>query len=244
MRKMRKIGAWMLGLIMLLGIGAACANTLPAIPAFESTLNVRPIATAEEAVEYAKEIWALDFLGEDVSGMYFEAEPWEEGTWIVYVKDGPNDDDYCTGDVAFDFNGNVILFENASSGIFEVLNESGESEESMDAELLFAATEDEMVSFREELDRKIEYPFLAEVNPQLYEEYTGLYPISEGNNEFLTHYYDTYVDSVESANIFDLTYSEYFMDETFRIKFAVQTSPVVRIVYYDAYTDAEEGGNG
>jgi hypothetical protein len=24
----------------------------------------------------------------------------------------------------------------------------------------------------------------------------------------------------------------------------VQTSPVVRIVYFDVYTDAEEGGNG
>ena len=67
MRNMKKIVAWMLGLIMLLGIGTAAANTLPAIPAFVSTLNVRQITTAEEAAEYAKEIWALDFLGEDTN---------------------------------------------------------------------------------------------------------------------------------------------------------------------------------
>ena len=37
---------------------------------------------------------------------------------------------------------------------------------------------------------------------------------------------------------------EYYENETYRIKIAVQTSPVVRIVFFDVYTDAEEGGNG
>lgn len=242
---MKKIVAWILGLVMLLCIGAAAGEgAVPEIPAFEGTLNVRPIGSAEEAVEYAKEFWALDFVGMDLADAYYTAEPWEEGTWIVYVKEGPSDEDYCYGDVAFDFNGNVILVENASSGVFEVLNEAGESEASMDAELLFSVSEDDMVSFRENLDRKVQYPFLAEVNPDLYSDYVLQYPIEEGNNEFLTHYYDTYVDSYDSTIIYDLNYSEHFMEETFRIKYVVQISPVVRIVYFDAYVDAEEGGNG
>ena len=247
MRNMKKIVAWILGLVMLLGLGLAAAettNTLPEIPTFEGTLNVRPIGSEAEAIEYAKEFWALDYMGMDLSDAIFVAEPWEEGTWIVYAMDSADEGAYCFGDVAFDFNGNVILAENASSGVFEVLNESGESEASMDAEILFSATEDDMVTWRENLDRKVQYPFLAEVNPQLYEEYTGLYPIEEGNNEFLTHYNNTFVDSYDNSNIFDLNYSEQFMEETFCIKYVIQTSPVVRVVYFDAYTDAEEGGNG
>jgi len=255
MKNMKKVFAWMLALVMLLGVGAAAAElpvipeegtaeaVLTPIPSFEGTLNVRPVKTAEEAVEYAKEIFALDYLGFDFDIAYFKAEPWEEGTWIVYAKDGDEDGDYCYGDVAFDFNGNVILYENAASGFFEVANEYvGDDEDSGSHDV--PGDEDALVAWREELDRKVEYPFLAEVCPQVYEEYTLLYPVNEGNNEFLTHYYDTYTDSYDNKNVFDLNYSEAFAEMTWRIKFGVQTSPMVRIVYFDAYTDAEEGGNG
>lgn len=34
------------------------------------------------------------------------------------------------------------------------------------------------------------------------------------------------------------------MDEKYRIKIGVQTFPVIRIVYFDVFCDAEEGGNG
>ena len=115
--KKKKIVAWMLGLTMLLLFCAAAAESgLPEIPAFAGKLNVRPIATEEEAIEYAKEIWALDYLGMDFPISFYKVSQYEPNVWTVYAKDGPDDGDYCYGDVLFDLDGNVIRVENASSG--------------------------------------------------------------------------------------------------------------------------------
>lgn len=247
MKHTMKMTAWILGLILVLGMGIAAAeSTLPVIPAFEGTLNVRPIQSEEDAAAYAKEIWALDYLGMDFPIAYYKAEASpEEGTWTVYAMDGEGDEAYCYGCVRFDREGNVILVENTSSGVIEVLIEAETAEEDESAETAISEeNEDAEVAWREDLDRKVEYPFLAEVCPRVYQDYTLLYPIQEGNNEFLTHYYDTYTDSYDNTRVFDLNYSEYYENETYRIKIAVQTSPVVRIVFFDVYTDAEEGGNG
>ncbi len=245
MKRMRRSTAWLLALAMGLMLGAAAAESaLPEIPAFSGKLNVRPIATEEEAVEYAKEIWALDYLGMDFEIPFYDAGRFEEDLWVVYAMDGEDEGDYCYGDVMFDMDGNVVLVENASSGFFEVINEAESYEPDENEEVVIPENEDERAAWHEDLDRKAEFPFLAAVCPSLYEEYTAQYPAGEGENEFLTYYYGTYTDSVDSRNVFDLDYSEPYGDGTWRITYGVQTSPSVRIVYFNVHTDAEEGGNG
>lgn len=244
---MKRIVVWILALGMLLSLGAAGAESaLPEIPDFQGALNVRPIVTEEEAIAYAKEIWALDYLGFDFPVEYYEADRFEQDCWAVYAKDGPDEGDYCFGDVMFDIDGNVVLIENASSGVFEVINEAESTEETaLPEEERTPEEEDALAEWRSMLDRKIEYPFLEKTCPRVYEEYTALYPVREGTNtEFLTHYYGTYTDSYDNANVFILNYSESFQDGTWRVAYAIQVSPVIRIVYFDVYTDAEIGGNG
>ena len=241
MRNVKKTVAWILGLVMLLSLGAAAAESaLPEIPAFTGTLNVRPVATAEEAVEYAKEFWALDFVGMDMTGAAYEAQAWQDDGWLVTAVVGD-----ASLDVAFDWDGNVVYMENILSGWTDIGGGMGGAEEGEAFAGSDETDEDAAVAWRELLDRKVEYPFLAEVNPAVYEEYTGLYPIQEGNNEYLTHYYDSYSGAWTDGQVsFDLNYSEYYRDESFRIKIGVQTEPVLRIVFFDVYCDAEEGGNG
>ena len=65
MKKMRRLAAALLALAMFLGAGAALAE----VPERGSVLNVREISAKEDALAYAKEIWQLDFLGADISGI-------------------------------------------------------------------------------------------------------------------------------------------------------------------------------
>ena len=249
MKSMKKTVSLFLTLAMLLGLATAAAETeLPEIPVFQGVLNVRPIRTEEEAIEYAKEIWALDFLGMDFPIDCYEADHYEEDIWVVYALDGPEDGDYCYGDVMFDLDGNVVCVENASSGVFEVLNEAWalEGEDWEDGEEFQENDEedDAWADWRTQLDKALQYPFLEAVCPRVYEEYTALYPVWELNNDTLTHYYGTFTDSYDSTLVFDVDYSECYHDGTWCIQFAIQTSPVIRIVFFDIYTDAEESGNG
>ena len=244
MRKMKKIVAWILGLVMLAGIGlAAGESALPEIPSFQGTLEVRPIATEEEAIAYAKEILALDYIGVNAEGASFTVSEFWNGEGCYQVDVNLNGNGNLV--LAFDPEGNVIYLENSASG-FYYLVEAAEAEEAANEERDDDDDTDE-VAWRENLDRMVQYPFLAEVNPVIYEKYIAEYPLEEGNNEFLTHYYGTYEDGDNVFGdfaVFDLDYSETYMDGAFRIKIGVQTEPVVRIVFFDVFCDPEEGGNG
>ena len=248
---MTKMVAWVLGLVMLLGIGAAAAESaLTEIPAFEGTLNVRAITSEEEAIAYAKEFLALDYIGVDASNAeYLVSEYWMgENCYQVDVNLGG------TGNlmVAFDPEGNVVAYDNAACGFYYLVEaaqyeeEGAESEEWSAGNEMSEEEEAALVAWRETLDRKMEYPFLSEVNPEVYEEYIAEHPLNEGSNEFLTHYYGTYYDDVITEGaVYDLNYSEtYYLGDSYRIKIGVQTSPVVRIVHFDVFCNPEEGGNG
>ena len=68
MRKMKKVILWMVGLALLVSCGAAAESARPEIPVFSGVLNTRPIETEEEAIAYAEEFWALDYVGMDMTG--------------------------------------------------------------------------------------------------------------------------------------------------------------------------------
>ena len=87
---MRKMIVWILALAMLAGARTAAAESRqpPDIPDFRDTRTVRPVRTEEEAIAYAKEIWALDYLGMDFPIACYEADRYEENSWVVYAKDG------------------------------------------------------------------------------------------------------------------------------------------------------------
>ena len=242
---MKKLVCWMLAAMMLLGIGAAIGeDAAPEIPVFEGTLDVRPITSEEEAIAYAKEILALDYVGVDAADAeYTVSEFWQgENCYQVDVNLGGKGNMV----LAFDPEGNVVYLDNSTCG-FTYLAEAAAYEEEEEAPEMTEEEEADAVSLRENLDRLVEYPFLSEVNPAVFEKYIAEYPIQEGNNEFLTHYYDTYADkdNVFGENaVFDLNYSEAYDGMTYRIKIGIQTSPVIRIVYFDVFCNPEEGGNG
>ncbi len=246
MRNMKKIVAWILGLVMLLGIGAAAGEgALPEIPAFEGTLNVRPISTDEEAAAYAQEILALDYIGVDAAGAeYAVSEFWNgENCFQVDVNLGGNGNMV----IAFDREGNLVYLENSACGFYYLVEAAEAEPEEADEGPADDDDETDLVTWRETLDRKVEYPFLVEVNPAVYEKYIAEYPLEEGNNEFLAHYYGTFADKDNvfgEGAVFDLNYSEYYDNGNYRIKIGVQTEPVVRIVFFDVFCDPEEGGNG
>lgn len=246
MRYLKRTAAWLLALALLQAFGSAAAeDAVPTIPVFQGKLDVRPAASEKEAVAYAKEIWALDYLGMDFDIAFYEAEPDGEGGWRVYAKDGADDGDYCFGDVVFDRRGNVLRVENAASGVYEVLNEDFAAEADENTQGAAPPEDDATVAWRDTLDRTLMYPFLEAVCPEVYREYIQANPVREGtSSEFLAHYDSTHVDSYNKANVFDLYYSESYHGAALRIRIAVQTSPVIRIVDFDVHTDASEGGNG
>ena len=240
---MKKMVAWILALAMLLCFGAAAAEG--EVPDYTSELNLREIASEDDAIAFAKEFWAMDYVREDLTGAEFTVKPLDDDSeyWCVTaVLPGGK-----ALDLAFEGDGSVVCLDNSASGWAEAEEEdvSGEEEEDEpDEEGAYdeGAEPDEFVLFRENLDRKLEFPFVREVNPRLYETYVEEYPIDEGNNEFLTHYYGTLA---AGDSEFDVNYSEAFMDgDSVRMKIVVQTKPVIRIVYFDSSRDAEEGGNG
>lgn len=231
MRKWKKTVAWILGLVLLLSWSAA-AGEKPEIPEFGDMLNVRSIDSREEAREYAREFWALDYVGMDMTGAVYEVMDWGDDLWHVLTQTA---DGYL--ELAFDWDGNVTYMENIASGWTEIAPglEEGIGIEEPEED------EDAAAEWRHTLDWMVEYPFLAIVNPVVYGEYTDLYPPEELYNDHLAHYNGTWV---EGEKEFDLYYSEYYRDESFRIKIGVQTRPVLRIVFFDVFCDVTEGGNG
>ena len=221
------------------------ALPLPEIPVFSGSPEIRPIHSEDEAIASAKEIWALDCVNLDFPVESWKAVLLEDGSWTVYAKDGPEDGDYCFGYVMFEPDGSLAQLENASSGFFELASEGGLYEKCESGLCPFPDSPEEEVVWRDDLDARILFPFLAAVNPELYEEYLAEHPIVPGtDDERLTGYNNTFVDSYDSSLVFDLYYSTPYRNATWRIAFGVQTSPVLRIVYFNIYTDPEEGGSG
>ena len=234
MRKMKKVILWMLGLALLMSCSAAAESARPEIPVFSGVLNTRPIETEEEAIAYAEEFWALDYVGMDMTGAVYETSDWGDDFWHITTQVG---DRFV--ELAFDRDGNVLYVENIYSGWSDIAHVFDEEE---DPELTEPEDDsDGAAAWRDLLDERLEYPFLKAVNPALYEEYTAWYPIDESWNKTLGHYNGTWV---EGDAAYDLYYSESYSEDTFRIKMGVQTRPVIRIVFFDIFCDAMEGGNG
>lgn len=237
---MKKALALMLSLCFLSVLLPACAEGgLPEIPDFAGQLETRYIASEEEAIAYAKEVWALDYLGMDLSGLEFRVDDWGDNLWHVLARlDGES------LELAFEGDGQVTFVNNMVSGWYAVAPALEEADpEDLPPET--AADENALTAWRKEMDRKLLYPFLETVNPLLYDEYTSLWPVEPGTpGECLAHFNGSVSDDYYGPVTFELHYSETYMDERFRIKIGVQTFPVIRIVYFDVFCDPEEGGNG
>ena len=171
----------------------------------------------------------------------------ETGWYIVVMKAGDEE----IAEAVFTADGQVLYLDNYASGWENAAENFVEPGEEETYEGPAEGEEDEGfgddldkdpdVIYRETLDRKLEYPFLAEVNPDVYQQYTEAHPIEEGENELLTHYNGTYVDGEKEFNV---CFSETYMDSKLQIKYVVQIKPVTRIVFFDVSGDPNEGGNG
>ncbi len=232
--KTNRLTAMILALVMLLCCGTAAAEGQ--VPVHSSTLDIREIRTSEEAQAYAKEIWQMDYLGVNVSEIPAEHwlvvdGGWDEGFWSVILERTEGD-----LEVTFDTAGCVIYLSNVEGSWIgltedEFFNPESEGEDE---------DEDADVEFRNQLDLNLEHPFLVTVNPSLFDAYMELYPTGV-NHDFLTHYNGTWKDGEDAWN---LNYTESYNGDEYRMKFIVQISPVIRIVYFDTQCSVFEGGNG
>ena len=225
-----KAFAKMLALILalLLAAGAAAAESaLPEIPVFASELETRMIETEEDAVAYAQEFWSLDFMGADFTGGEWLAEEMEEDEeWFVTAIG-----DECVLELVFGRDGGIHYADDNRSGWD--MAESVDPEEVPDT--------DEDIEWRTRLTELAEVPFLRMVNPSVYEDYCRDHPDYAEGDDQLTGFGDLLRNG---ENEFIVNYSDTYQDGSFRMRFVIQVSPVIRIVDFNAFCDPLEGGNG
>ena len=236
--RIRKLTAVLMTAVFVMTAFATCAwaedvgyemspVSVPEVPKFRSKLTHRTIAGAEDAVAYAKEMWAMDaFQTEDFSAYVWAAESTEDGEYLV--RGWPADDETRCLEAEIGADGEVYRLKNTVSDVDW-------------AQLIFDEwTEtDEFVDFRGTLTIQLMI-FMENLNPGSPIEFIptgwnadkGIYPFgydsSEGYEDQL--YMTFYSDAEETW--------------TWRAKFVMQLTPVVRVVEFSERTDVEEGGNG
>ena len=204
------------------------------IPVPESQVQQRDIRTGAEAADYAMEIMGMDFLAvedEDLNRL-------ERLTWLTSQEDDiwkavgffPENMDEPAVSVSFANDGQVLQIRNYQSSL-----ES--AEESWDETL----DTDEAIRYRTELGLMI-WRFAENLNPGS----TGM--TDAEMKESLAHgigftSYDQTLSTGEET--FVRFYGNLHQNPQEKVRYVIQTYPVVRLVELDATIDPEaEGGNG
>ena len=203
---------------------------LPSLPIPESKLLHHTISSEEEAVLYAKEIAAMDLLaaGFELNLLNWSAELVDEDIYEVEAR-APEGTAGTVLSFSFNTDGEVLQIQNHTTGFDQA--------ESLDIELLDT---DEATQWRGEIGIML-WLFTENLNP-------GSTMISEAElrdmravgNGF-TGYYDTLSTGEET---FVIMYGTLRRDLMEKVKFVVQTEPVVRVVLMDSTIDPMEAGNG
>lgn len=204
---------------------------VPGVPEFHDAAAPREITTDEEAAAYAKEIWAMDYMGAgDLSGFEWIVRPGDDGhitVWAYDPADVPSNYYYLETDKT----GWIYSLRNAASGVEqakEFWNDGMDGDAWDDLRIKLILTS---------LD------FAERLNPGNAEKIAG---IRANNDPEGGRYNPGYGGSLVSGeNVFMAFYSDPLDPErTERTKFVYQIAPVVRVVVYDETIDPQEGGNG
>ena len=229
---MKKIISLFVCCMLLTALLPACAEeaaVMTEVPAYSSALAHRALPDAEAAVAYAKEIWAMDYLAAgDLSGAAWSARLTDAGHWLVTAAVGGNASALyldMTGE------GRVCALMNRLSG----WNAAEDLTDVYDPDREAALT-----GWREQISFMTER-FAETLNPGDTDAYRAAHPDGHATGNSYTFYHCMMRCGDEE---FLCSYTELLPLSGTKNKYIIQTAPVVRVVYFDSYTDAAEGGNG
>ncbi len=230
---------WILLILMLCVVIFAVAHavraeaeptnpTLPKVPVYSDEMQKIHLETPEEALSYAKELCIVDYLQlEDLAGTEWSVAPEEDGNFAVTAE--------TTDGTAVRFviapDGSICRFDNGLS--------HWQDAPEPDPAAFNGEVYDE---WRSELAVKLTENFVRAFNPEALERYLLDNFIDYSSHIYMAGYEGT---SFLGDSQFLWFYSDSYQGMSVRMKFVLQTAPVMRIVCYDAAIDAEsEGGNG
>ncbi|MBQ8072354.1 MAG: hypothetical protein IJ231_01185 [Clostridia bacterium] len=201
---------------------------LPDFPLSTDLLAHETISTQEEAIAYAKRIAGMDVLKVDSADQLLWSASQAEETYTVEGA-RPESPDTPAFSTTFSTSGTVLRLENLETG----LDSAAEYwEDAMDT--------DPYVAWRADLSFML-WSFEENLNP-------GATLITEGElrERMLKGYdYTGYEDTrVSGDEAFITMYGTLYNDPERKVKYVVQTAPMVRVVLRDATIDSSEGGNG
>ena len=200
----------------------------PWIPVPESRLTHRTVFSRDSAVAYAQEICAMDFLGlPDADRLSWMADRDGSG-WDMMGYD-PESPDQIVLRLSFDEEGNVLLIRNCETLLEEA--------EPLDTDRLDS---DDATAWREDLDISL-WLFTEYLNPGS----TGL-TAEDLRDQASRHNGFTSYECTEAAGeeTFQTSYGTLHRDPMKKVKYVIQTAPVVRLLVMDTTVPSEEGGNG
>ena len=195
-------------------------------------LTTKNIETSLEAVAFAEEFWAKEFVGSlDITDNAQRVTFMEESSaWQVETEIGGENEPILTLIVGKD--GWVREFINNESGVNEAVETSWN--------LVMGEDDDEAIEYRGEL-----FGWAIDQLNQVDEGLTGEYGslLQEISGDGMTLLYAGTLQN-EDGNVFVTGFSEPDEEKTHRLKFIIQIQPVRRVVYYNEWNDPTEGGNG
>lgn len=200
---------------------------LPVLPWPQEGLSHRSILNLEDAVSYAAEVASLDLLGFENHGeLVWSASLADDGVYEA-LGASPADPDHPLLAVSFSSSGEILRLENL--GVDFAAAKPVKEEDS-----------DPIIRWRGEIALML-WLFEEKLNP-------GFTRISDEMLRNLHQYgnsYSAYENTLRSGDgTFYVGYGTSYQNPVRKIKYIVQTSPVVRVVLRDSTIDPLEGGNG
>ena len=209
------------------------SDILPAVTVFQSRMTQRAVKDDEDAINYAQEIWQMDYLAAgDLSGLTWIVRPMENGhisVWAYDLSDLPSH--YYV--VEMDEKGWIYGIRNTVSDVDQAAEYWAEEMENPGWDNYRLKLIDMSLDFAEAL------------NPQATERIETI----REENLFGAGANGVYVPGYGGASIheekrFMTFYGDPDYENNCRTKIVFQIEPTFRVVLFNQLNDALEGGNG
>ena len=223
-------GFWSLLYAYRAGRNPADEEVMPMIPLTEDALPEANVTDGKTAVEFAKQVWAMDAVKADLpeNGIW-TAEELGEGRWQVTCRQ--SGEDAALTLIFSDSGARIETLENAASGIWEAAEAWYDNPEGgNDCLYAFNST---LSLFGQRASET-----LAPGSTEKYRE--GFWkPLSN-------FYYGHFNGYLEKG---DARFADYYCEKMYgngetRTRYIIQYLPEVRVVFFDTLVPLSEGGNG
>ena len=213
--------------ILAVSQAAHAETALPEVPEYQNRIEPKELSDPEEALKYVQKLTEADFFqAGDLTGLHWDITEPEDGAWLAEAeRDGQ------TLSLYIDSDGSLRRFDNGFS--------RWEEAEELDPGAMSGEVYE---AWRENIDLRIIEPFVRNFNPAAMDACLQDVKVDYDSKIYFTGYHGTFEKEDQQFLWF---YTDAYQNQTVRMKFVVQTLPMMRIVYFDAALDATaEGGNG